>query len=102
MLVDIPCIVLSYLLMSLSHLALVSLILYVLILWICIFRFRGLERSGAIHWGPRVSERAGWSVLVPSCRTLPFGSQDPSLLREHFVYILVYDLVDLVVKTKHL
>jgi len=38
--------------MSLSHLATVVYYLYVLIPWICIFRFRSLEQSGAIHRGP--------------------------------------------------
>jgi len=36
---------------------------YVLTLWICIFRFRGLERSGAFRWGLGLSRRAGWPAL---------------------------------------
>ena len=76
--------------MILSHLAIFYLLLYVLTPWICIFRFRGLERSGAFHRGPGLSLRAGWPALVPSCPTLPFGSRDLHPLREHFVFLVVY------------
>jgi len=75
LLVDIPYIVPSYWYSSLSHLAVAIYCLYVLIPWICIFRFWGLERSGAIHRGPGLFQWAGWSDLVPSCQTLPFGSR---------------------------
>ena len=43
--------------------------------WICIFRFRDLERSGSFHGRSGILQRAGWSDLVPSCRTSLFGSR---------------------------
>ena len=70
--------------MILSLLAIFYFLLYVLTLWICIFRFRGLGRSGAFHRGPGLSLRAGWPALVPSCPTLPFGSRDLHPFRERF------------------
>ena len=102
MLLDIHYVILDYLFMSLSHLALVYLLLYVLILWICIFRFRDLERSGAIHWGPRVFQWAGRPALVPPVPYFSFWLTGSPLLREHLVYIFVYILLDLVVRTIHL
>ena len=59
------------------------LLYYVLTPWICIFRFRGLERSGTFYRGPGLSRRAGWPALDLSCPTLLLVHGSPSL-REHF------------------
>jgi len=90
--------ILDYLFMSLSHLAISRLLLYVLILWICIFRFRDLERSGSIHWGPRVFQWAGRPALVPPVPYFSFWLTGFFSLKWAFVYILVHILLDLVVK----
>ena len=65
------------------HLATYHLLYYVLTLWICIFRFRGLERSGAFHRGLGLPRRAGWPALDLSCPTLLLVHGSPSL-RERF------------------
>jgi len=57
--------------------------------WICMFRSRSVDWSGALHRRSSLPLGAGWLVPAPPYLTLPSSSRDFLSTREHlFLYML--------------